>query len=225
MDKESLDSFMQEVAQEAKADALMAHWQKWRGHFLAVCLAAIVLAMSLSLWRQHQDNNLKDESKAYLDSLNLVAEDKAAAAQKLLTLATSGHTAYRDFATLKWVNLSDDAYDPKMTQLLQDHLSSEKSKEAAEFAAYLYVMKHIDDGDVKALNQLLEPLMVKDSPWQAGALELSALMDIRGQDNVSARTKLTQITTMTEVNGNIQKRATQILSSLPQDTSIEPVKN
>ena len=166
-----------QVDEQLRAARLQGVFRKAWPYAAALAVAAVVVALGVWGWRQHQAEVSSKASMAYADAVQaLETGDLNAARARFAALSKSGAAAYATLALMQSAGMSLKAGDPAAAARLLDQATKAAPDailgDAARLQAAYLVM---DTAPYDQVYGRLLPLTGKDRPYRALAREALAV--------------------------------------------------
>ncbi len=212
-----MDEFIQEVEEDLKRDRQLELWRKYGKYAVGLALLAVITASAVVGWGNYQQTQRYEQGLKYAAALDLAAADKTGAAMTAFAaLAAEAGAGYAELARLQEAALLAKAGDGAGAAAVYEHLIADSGANRIfrDLALILLALTTADNADPQALTGRLAPLTVEDNPWRHSALEVTALLHLRGRDEARAREIFTTLADDTTAPRNMRARASEMLASL-----------
>lgn len=216
------DSFVQEVTEEVRRDAMYAAWRKY-GPFLVGAIALVILGTAAqSWWTTSKQNAVRDAGEAFIQAQSV--EDSAEAADAFLALSNNGEGDYAAMAGLRAGAAFGAAgdVDRAVEQYETVAAMSGVDSRLVDLANLRTVMIRSDLMEPAEMLEKLEPLSAPGKPWRILALEFSAAAHVRAGDQDAAVEALIAIIDDETASPSIQARAREMIAAIGGEVP-EPV--
>lgn len=209
-----------EVDEEVRRDRILRLGRRYGLFIAAVLLLALLIALGVVLWRQHDREDRMAQAAAFLDALTEHRRDPAAAAADLADLAAGAEGGYRSLALLQLaaIKAESDAHGDAIAAY--DALAADADADPAlrAIARLEAAMLLADLGQAQAARERLTPLLAEGeaaaSPWRPLALEIEAVLLLAGGDTEGARTRLRELSLLAAAPAGVRSRAAELLAAL-----------
>lgn len=219
------DSFIQEVSEEVRRDAMFSAWRKYGPFVIAAIVLAVVGAAGKSWWE-----NRVATQKAELGGVMIAAdaiEDPAQQATAFADVASSGEYGYpvlagiREAAALAQAGELDAAVEA-YEQVIASPDADMRFRDLAELRILMLRSGTMDAPEMLAR---IAPLTEADSAWRAPALEFEAAAFIRNDEPARAVESLRELMDIPNVLPTMAGRAQELIdaisATLPQAETTE----
>ncbi len=216
------DSFVQEVTEEVRRDAMYAAWRKY-GPFLVGAIALVIIGTAAqSWWKNSQKNAMRDAGGAFIEAQTV--EDPEASAEAFLALSSENDGDYAAMAGLRAAasfGASGDV-DRAVEQYQAVASMSGVDKRLIDLAKLRLVMIRADIMEPSEMVDALQPLSVPGEPWRSLALEFTAAAHVRAGDVDAAVGSLSTLASDESTTAAVQARAREMIAALG-GTAPDPV--
>ena len=216
------DSFVQEVTEEVRRDAMYAAWRKY-GPFLVGAIALVIIGTAAqSWWKNSQKNAMRDAGGAFIEAQTV--EDPEASAEAFLALSSENDGDYAAMAGLRAAasfGASGDV-DRAVEQYQAVASMSGVDKRLIDLAKLRLVMIRADIMEPSEMVEALQPLSVPGEPWRSLALEFTAAAHVRAGDVDAAVGSLSTLASDESTTAAVQARAREMIAALG-GTAPDPV--
>ncbi len=217
------DSFVQEVTEEVRRDAMYAAWRKY-GPFIIGGIALVIFGTAAqSWWKNSQKDAVREAGGAFIAAQNV--EEPADAAEAFLNLANESDGDYAAMAGLRAAasfGASGDV-DRAVEQYQAVVSMSDVDSRLTELAKLRMIMIRSDTMDPAEMLEGLQPLSAAGKPWRSLALEFMAAAHVRAGDNDAAIEAFITLATDETTTPAVQARAREMIAALggeaPQATT------
>jgi hypothetical protein len=184
---DQFDEFMEELQTDIRHEQFMGLWKKY-GKLVMAGAGGVVAAVALwSMWSSYQLKQQLLVSQQYVLAQGMVAEGKAEEALRQMSLITgASHKTYALLAQFSEAALLTDGPTKdlvKAEKIYESIRQSSAERVYKDLAAVQLVRVRIDElpesatpAQYEQLIHMLEPLSIKDAPWQHFATELKGLL-------------------------------------------------
>jgi len=207
------DSFVQEVTEEVRRDAMYAAWRKY-GPFLVGAIALVIFGTAAhSWWKNSQQDAVRAAGGAFIEAQSV--EDSADAAEAFLTLSKEGEGDYAALAGLRAgaaFGASGDV-DRAVEQYEAVAAMPGIDERLSDLAKLRTVMIRSDIMEPAEMLEALEPLSATGEPWRIPALEFLAAAHVRAGDESSAIEALTSLVEDEAATPAVQARAREMIAA------------
>ncbi len=208
------DSFVQEVTEEVRRDAMYAAWRKY-GPFIIGGIALVIIGTAAqSWWKNSQQDAIRAAGGAFIAAQNV--EEPADAAEAFLSLANESDGDYAAMAGLRAASsfgASGDV-DRAVEQYQAVASMSGVDSRLTDLAKLRMIMIRSDIMDPAEMLEGLEPLSRAGEPWRSLALEFTAAAHVRADDNDAAIAVLITLATDETTTPAVQARAREMIAAL-----------
>ena len=216
------DSFVQEVTEEVRRDAMYAAWRKY-GPFLVGAIALVIIGTAAqSWWKNSQKNAMRDAGGAFIEAQTV--EDPEASAEAFLALSSENDGDYAAMAGLRAAasfGASGDV-DRAVEQYQAVASMSGVDERLIDLAKLRLVMIRADIMEPSEMVEALQPLSVPGEPWRSLALEFTAAAHVRAGDVDAAVGSLSTLASDESTTAAVQARAREMIAALG-GTAPDPV--
>lgn len=216
------DSFVQEVTEEVRRDAMYAAWRKY-GPFVVGGIAAVVLGTAGWSWYQNsQLETMREAGGAFIEAQSVEEPEAAAAAFGALAQESEGDYAalasLRAAASFGAAGDVDRAVETYQAVAEMDGIDPR----LVDLAKLRSVGIRSDIMEPSDMLSVLDPLSAPGAPWRSIALEFSAAAHVRAGDTEAAIDSLSSIASDANTSPAVQARAREMIAALG-GTAPEPV--
>ncbi len=207
------DSFVQEVTEEVRRDAMYAAWRKY-GPILVGAIALVILGTAAqSWWKNSQQNAVREAGGAFIAAQSV--EDSADAAEAFLKLSNDSEGDYAAMAGLRAAAAFGAAgdVDRAVEQYETVAAMSDIDSRLADLAKLRTVMIRSDTMEPADMLADLEPLSASGEPWRVIALEFTAAAHVRAGDEAAAIEVLSSLIEDEAATPAIQARAREMIAA------------
>ena len=206
-----------EVDEALREERFTKLWKRYGRSLIALAVAVVAAVAGLQGWRAYDLNRRSELSDRYAAALEqAVAGQTAPALNALADISNSGGGGYPGLAAFERARMLAESGDLDGAVATWDRIAENTALGPGfrSVAVLLSVMHRLDDGDPAALRERLEPLAVEGQPFRASALEMLALLALRGGDRETARAHYTKIADDRAAPSGVRARAAQMLAAL-----------
>jgi hypothetical protein len=200
-----------EIQDELKQDRMATLWAKYGVYVIG---AAIAIILVVAGYQGYQSWQISTKTKA-ADSFHaaLQSDDVFSSLAETRAELSGGYSMLAGFSQAALLAENGDAQAAEQAYL---DLSADSAIEPLyqDIALLLSVMVADENQSAQTLLDRISPLMSTANVLQGLALEQGAGLDIKNGDIQSAREKLEQIATLSDISANLRRRAEQLLSIL-----------
>lgn len=214
-----MSDVFREVNEELRQDQLKQLWKRHGALLVGAALALVIAVGGYQVWRNWQAERRVALSDRYAAALErLEAGDNDAGRESLAALIGEDETGYGILAAFQQAKVMVDAGDLDGAIAVWDRIAANDSipKAFRDVATLTSVLRQMDDGDPTALADRLAPITGPGEAFRPSALELSALLALRGGDEATARDFYTQASDDLEAPPSLRARAAQMLDALDE---------
>lgn len=208
------DSFVQEVTEEVRRDAMYAAWRKY-GPFVVGAIALVILGTAAqSWWKSSQENAVREAGEAFIQAQTV--EESADAAEAFLTLSNEGEGDYAALAGLRAAAAFGASGDVPRAVEQYEAVAAMSGIDArlTDLAKLRTVMIRSDTMEPAEMLEKLAPLSASGQPWRKAALEFTAAAHVRAGDEAAAIEALTSLLGEEALRPDVQVRAREMISAL-----------
>ncbi|MBW3096985.1 tetratricopeptide repeat protein [Pseudohoeflea coraliihabitans] len=209
-------TFIREVNEELRSDALKAFWQRWRFLIIGLAILIIVGTAAERGWEYWRNVTAARSGDQYLVALELARQGKNEEALAAFNaLEEEGHGAYPVLARMRAATVTAEEGDKEAAAraflaIAQDSGVADSVRDVARVrAGYLLV----DTGSYEAASAAVELLAVPGHAYRHSAREILGLAAFQVQELARARDWFAEILSDDESPANISRRA-QIMLDL-----------
>ena len=216
------DSFVQEVTEEVRRDAMYAAWRKY-GPFIVGAIALVIVGTAAQAWwKNSQADAMREAGGAFIEAQGVEEPEKAAEA--FLTLAGESEGDYAAMAGLRAAASFGAAgdVDRAVEQYQAVAAMSDVDKRLTDLAKLRMIMIRADNMEPADMLDGLKPLSAVGEPWRSLALEFTAAAHVRNGDSDAAVDSLTTLASDETTTPAVQARAREMIAALG-GTAPEPV--
>lgn len=227
--------FISEVQEELRKDDYN-RWLRKYGPFVGLLVVLIVAITGYIQWQDYQAKQIADEtSYGFIETVRSIDQDKGVAIQEFKSLAEKSPEGYTWVSLKRAAELELESGNADKALIIYDEaakvLTSERHSQLAQLKAGYIVTSQ---GDYDSAIKRLEPLTLKDQPYEYLARELLGFVHSKNGDIQSARSQFLYIERDVSAPPNLVKRAKQHLIVLNkggaetielQPTTVEPEKS
>lgn len=207
--------FISEVQEELRKDDYN-RWLKKYGPYLAAVIVLIVAVTGYFQWKEYRDQ-LTSENTSYdfIEIVDSVGTDNSKAIAGFTALSETAPNGYAGISLLRAAELELTNGEKEKAVILLDRAAATFTKKRHSQLAQLkaaYIMA--GQGNYEDVRRRVEPLAVKDEPYQYLARELMAHAATQMNDLQTARMQLSYIENNPGAPETIAARAKQTLMLL-----------
>ena len=208
------DSFVQEVTEEVRRDAMFAAWKKY-GPFVVGAIALVIIGTAASAWWSNsQITSKRAAGGAFIDAQTVEAPNDAAEA--FLSLSRESEGDYAAMAGLR-AGASFGAagdVDRAVEQYKAVAAMADVDPRLTDLATLRTVMIRADVMEPSEMLETLQPLAMAGEPWRAVALEFTAAAYVRAGDTDAAVEALSTLVSDATTTPAVQARAREMIAAL-----------
>lgn len=208
------DSFVQEVTEEVRRDAMYAAWKKYGPWVVGLLLIIIVGTAARAWWTNHQTEQMRERGGAYLAAQGI--EDSAGSAEAFHAL--SGETE-GDFAALAGLR-AGAAFGSagNVERAVQEYETvagmAGIDPRLSSLAELRIVMVSADTMEPDEMLERLQPLTMIGAPWRGLALEFEAAALLRKGEKDGAVETLRSLIDADSAPDSAKARAREMIAAL-----------
>ena len=211
-----MSDIFREIDEELKRDNYAKLWKQYGKYIVA--LAAIVLIVTAAVvgWRQYQRRLQANEGERVAVAFDLIQQGKIKeAGESFSTLAKDG-APRAVLARLEEAAIIARGGDAARAAASYEAIASDASVEPAfrDLATLLAVQHEMGSADAKMLIERLQPLTAGEGPWRPGALELTALAQLKAGDSAAARASYQKLADDLAAPQGMRTRAAEMATAL-----------
>ena len=182
-----------EVDEELQREKMRAFWEKYRYVILGIIIGVLCITIGMELYQTWKTKTSLEESDAFENAVILsYTGEQTKALEALDELSQNAHSGYQHLADMKIAGiLFSQNKDAQALKVLKKVMDSSAPKQLKAVATISYVGNQVDTGDIKELQNLLEPMIKKPYGFAGSAAELSAVLYLR-EGNKDAAVKVLQ---------------------------------
>jgi len=218
------DSFVQEVTEEVRRDAMYAAWRKY-GPFLVGGIALVIIGTAAqSWWKNSQIDAKRAAGGAFIEAQSV--EEPADAAEAFLALANDSDGDYAAMAGLRAAasfGASGDV-DRAVQQYQSVASMSGVDKRLTDLAKLRMIMIRSDIMDPTEMLEGLHPLSAAGEPWRSLALEFMAAAHVRDGNNEGAIDAFATLVSDELTTPVVRARAREMIAALGGTAPEPPVR-
>ena len=206
-----------EVDEEVRKEQTVRFFKRYGWLIGAIVVLVVVGVGGYEAYKAWQTSERTAASNRYAEILEQVPGERPAAIEQLRTLAAPGSGGYGLLAAFEEARLlAEDGKRDEAIAAWQRIADSSAPSTYRQLATLLSVQYRIDSGDPADLAAELTLLLAPEAPFQALALEMTALIALREGDTATARQRFREIADDPAAPPNARQRATRILATLPE---------
>jgi hypothetical protein len=211
-----VSDIFREIEDELRRDNLLKLWSRYGKYVIAAAVLAILIALAIVGWRQHQAAQRQAEGGHYSEALALARAGKETdAAKEFAALAHQGG-GYGVPAEFEQAELLAKSGDRAASLALYDKIvdSPGIDRELRDLAVLLSVMHRLPNENPQTAIARLAPLTVDGNPWRASALDLTAAAKLGAGDRVGALAIYKQLADDLAAPQGLRARAAEMAAAL-----------
>lgn len=216
------DSFVQEVTEEVRRDAMYAAWRKY-GPFIVGAIAIVIVGTAAqSWWQNRQIETMREAGGAFIEAQSL--EEPTDAAEAFLSLANSSEGDYAALAGLRAAASFGAAgdVDRAVEQYRNVAAMSGVDERITDLATLRTIMIRADVMEPDEMIGQLEPLSAPGEPWRSVALEFTAAAYVRADQNDEAVESLATLISDEATSPAVRARAREMIAALGGTAPADP---
>ena len=205
-----------EVEEDLRRDQAEQAWKKYGRYVIALAVAVVVATAGYQAWTWWDREQRAEASETYAAALVLLERgDSQAAGEAFRQIAGEGG-GYATLAAFSQARLAAESGDTAAAVAIWDRLAADASAGPGlrGMATLLAVMHQMDEGDPDDLERRLSVLTLSGDGFRPLALELSAVLAMRGGDLERAKTLYAQVADDLAAPQALRQRASQMLQAL-----------
>ena len=183
------ESFIREVDDDLRAEQFQKMWNKYRKFIFGAVALVLLLTVAHQLYLNARLKVRLSESDKYEQAAVLNAKGQTEGALALYRELQDGRTNYKYLSQMRMAGiLFEQKKDKEALDLLNTLRQNKKAPESLRSVAAIgYVSHLVDIGDVKELQDILNPFMTPKNAWYGTASELSVLLLLRQNEVEKAK--------------------------------------
>ena len=183
------ESFVREVDENLRAEHFQKMWNKYRKFIFGAVALVLLLTVAHQLYLNARLKVRLSESDKYEQAAVLNAKGEAEGALALYRELQDGRKNYKYLSQMRIAGILFEQKKDKEALALLNALRQDKSAPEAlrSVAAIGYVSHQVDTGNIKELQDILNPLMTPKNAWYGTAAELSVLLLLRENETQKAK--------------------------------------
>jgi hypothetical protein len=208
------DSFVQEVTEEVRRDAMFAAWKKY-GPFVVGAIAIVILGTAASAWWTNSQLSAKRAAGgAFIEAQSVEAPNDAAEA--FLSLSRESEGDYAAMAGLRAGASFGAAGDVERAVEQYEAVAAmaDVDPRLTDLATLRTIMIRADTMEPSAMVDALQPLAMAGEPWRAVALEFTAAAHVRAGETEAAIEALSTLFSDETTTPAVQARAREMIAAL-----------
>ena len=210
-----VSDIFQEVDEALREDRAKEWWRRWGTTVIAAAVLLVVAIAAWNGWNWYQPASAVRRGDAFQAALSQAANDKPGAIAALEKISAGGVAPYDELARLRIARLKAEAGDKDGAQAAYGAaVQGARDADGRELAVLLRAMQTFETAKPEDLASQLQPLLGKDRPWRAVALELLAAVALKQNDPAKARTLLAELREGSQASQVLRERAGELLSAL-----------
>lgn len=215
-----MSDIFQEVDEALREDRAKDWWRRWGNAVIGAAVLLVVAVAGWNGWNWYLANQRAQAGDAFAAATATIAADKPGATAALEKIAAQGVAPYADLARLRLARLKAEAGDKDgAAAAFRAAVQGAGDADGRELAQLLKAMQEFDSAKPEDLASELQPLLGKDRPWRAMALELLAAVALKQNDPAKARALLTELRDDAAAAPALRDRAGELLSALGEPAS------
>jgi hypothetical protein len=212
-------NLFQEVQEDLERQRLEALWKRYGNMAVMVMLAVILATAAYSTytsWQTRKNQEATGQLLLLLSAEDMGFEKRIKALREFSDM--HGATSQGVMALLEIASLESKQGHSDRAVALYDGIANNRNADASfqQFARLMSVREQMDTGNPTELMARLDPLTVKDAPWQAEAKEYQAYLALRLGDNIKAKQIFTDLSQDVALPHSLNERAASMLRYLDQ---------
>jgi len=212
--------FISEVQEELRKDDYN-RWLKKYGPYLAALIALVIAGTAFFQWQEYRAEQVSEAtSYDYIEIVDSISGDNTGAVSKFASFSQDAPEGYAGISLLRAAELElENGNKEKAVAYFDDAASKFTKKRHVQLAQLKagYIMAGL--GKFEDVKSRMDPLTVKDEPFEFLARELMAYAAQETSDLKTARMHLSYIETNPGAPESIVRRAKQNLLVLNSPTS------
>jgi len=183
------ESFIREVDDDLRAEQFQKMWNKYRKFIFGAVALVLLLTVAHQLYLNARLKVRMSESDKYEQAAVLNAKGQTEGALALYRELQDGRTNYKYLSQMRMAGiLFEQKKDKEALDLLNALRQNKKAPESLRSVAAIgYVSHLVDTGDIKELQDILNPFMTPKNAWYGTASELSVLLLLRQNEVEKAK--------------------------------------
>ena len=217
------DSFVQEVTEEVRRDAMYAAWRKYGPFLVAAIVIVIVGTAAQSWWQNRQIETMREAGGAFIQAQSV--EEPEEAAEAFLSLANGSDGDYAALAGLRAGASFGAAGDVDRAVAEYEKVAAMSGVDAriVDLANLRAIMIRADTMEPSAMLDQLQPLAEAGEPWRSVALEFTAAAHVRAGNKDAAVDDLTTLISDESTTASVRARAREMIAALGGTAPVDPV--
>jgi hypothetical protein len=209
-----------EVDEDLRADRVRDLFKKYGSAMIGAAVLIIAASGAWQLWQRYEARQTAEVAQIFLTGMRAADGRSDTGRQEALAqfnrVQEKGGRGYRTLARLREAVVKADAGDLAGASALWDQVAGDASADRLlrDVANLQWVLHHVDNGDVAAVEARLKPLAAPENPWHALAREQLALLDLRLGKTDTARDALKQLAQDNTAPEGVRERANGLLAQL-----------
>ncbi len=210
---------LREVAEEIRDEQYKKLWKKIGPYITAVIIALLAAAAGYEYYKYDKHQTELKESFELQDALVMLRDGNVKDAEaSLKDMSQNAKSGYRFLAAMHYAGvLAEQNNSEEAVAVLNELATNSETPAPLQAVALLNkvaLAADLENADYKALTAELAPMTDPNSPWAADALELTALMALRQNDNEKAKAALQSIVGLQNIPDAVRQRASENLTLL-----------
>lgn len=208
------DSFVQEVTEEVRRDAMFAVWKKYGPWVISAILVIVIGTAARAWWLSRAVEQTRERGGAYLAAQGV--EEPLASATAFKEVAATGEGDFTALAGLRAGAAFGQA--GKVEEAVAEYESIAAMEgidpRLKELAQLRIVMVRADTMDPDEMLERLQPLSAIGAPWRIPALEFEAAAHVRKSNPEGAIESLTALIEEDSAPPSAKGRAAEMIAAL-----------
>jgi hypothetical protein len=204
-----------EVDEEVRREHYAKLWRKYGPYVIALAVALVLAVAGREGWRHYDEQRRFEQSARFADALNLL--DTGATSEAIAALNALAEDGGPGYAALAGIRAAQQlAKDGKIEAAVAayDRVAENGAAPLDSLAVVLAGYLQVDRGDPATVRGRIEPLLEPGNPWRPAAMEIAALLAVRGGDRDQARELYRGLADDAATPAALRARATEILAAL-----------
>ena len=210
-----VSDIFQEVDEALREDRAKEWWQRWGTTVIGAAVLLVVAVAAWNGWNWYQASQRGKAGDAFSAALSQAVNDKPGAIAALERIAAGGVAPYDELARLRIARLKAEAGDKDgALAAYTAAVQGARGADGRDLAVLLRTMQTFDTAKPEDLVAGLQPLLGKDRPWRAMALELLAALALKQNEPAKAKALLTELREDSQASQVLRERAGELLGAL-----------
>jgi hypothetical protein len=210
-----VSDIFQEVNEALREDRAKEWWRRWGTVVIGGAVLIVVAVAGWNGWNWYQSGQRAKAGDAFNAAVVQAATDKPGAIAALDKIAAGGVEPYAEAARLRIARLKAEAGDKEgAAAAYRQAIQGARDADARELSILLKAMQEFDSAKPEDLAAELQPLIGKERPYRAMALELLAALALKQNDQAKAISLLIELRDETAAGQVLRDRATELLTAL-----------